>query len=480
VVLLINWLLDLFLVAGYTGEYFKGGRSLEFVLIFMVLVISPMIIASYYYKKNPESEKVKYITLTGYYIMYSMVMFSSTRTLVYVYFFPIIAMYLLYFNLKLMVVSCSIISAMNFIRVIYLTAFIGMTDKSSTTDYTIQLASVILYSIGLIVATKLSNQFSSEKLESIENEKSKQEDILKDVLKIASLLDNNSRKVYSIVDELAASTDTVMGAVGKIEKGASATADSIQAQSQLTHNIQKSIQDTSKLSENMGRISTDTTETVSGGISIINDLSQKASSVNQNSEEAYRIMIELKEKSNEIQKVTEIITGLSDQTNLLALNAAIEAARAGDAGKGFAVVADEIGKLATQSGDSASEINFVLKEMQQKADESSDAVVKLKEVNREQNEYIGQAEKVFYDITSKIKEVDGNVALVNSRIDEILNLNNQIVEKIKTISHFSEDTISHTSEAGELTTESIKQADHAKRLVSELIETSKGMGKYLQ
>ncbi len=201
------------------------------------------------------------------------------------------------------------------------------------------------------------------------------------MLKIATVLNNNSRKEYSIVDELAASTDTVTVAVGEIATGASATTESIHAQSQLTLDIQNTIQNISKLSENMGKISTDTTKTVSGGISIINNLSQKTTSVNRNSEDAYRIMIELREKSNEIQKVTEIITGLSDQTNMLALNAAIEAARAGDAGKGFPVVADEIGKLTTQRGDSASEIYCILKEMREKADKFSEAVVKLKQEN---------------------------------------------------------------------------------------------------
>lgn len=37
----------------------------------------------------------------------------------------------------------------------------------------------------------------------------------------------------------------------------------------------------------------------------------------------------------------------------MSLNASIEAARAGEAGKGFAVVADQIGKLATDSANSA-------------------------------------------------------------------------------------------------------------------------------
>ena len=72
------------------------------------------------------------------------------------------------------------------------------------------------------------------------------------------------------------------------------------------------------------------------------------------------------EQAKSVQKInalTENIKQISSQTNLLALNANIEAARAGEAGKGFAVVASEIGELATQTLDTVSTIDEIVRDV---------------------------------------------------------------------------------------------------------------------
>lgn len=81
--------------------------------------------------------------------------------------------------------------------------------------------------------------------------------------------------------------------------------------------------------------------------------------------EAIALQIDrLREQTNLIGNIIDLVSDLAAQTNMLALNASVEAVRAGEHGKGFAVVAAEIRKLADQSKQSADRINALIADIQ--------------------------------------------------------------------------------------------------------------------
>ncbi|WP_442854536.1 methyl-accepting chemotaxis protein [Bacillus sp. SJS] len=143
-------------------------------------------------------------------------------------------------------------------------------------------------------------------------------------------------------------------------------------------------------------------------------------------EETTRLVIELGDKSAEINKIVDVITAISEQTNLLALNAAIEAARAGEHGKGFAVVADEVRKLAEGSKQSAEQITTLIRSIQKRTNLVIDHMAKEKEqaaggldLIKETGDNFTMIQKAVQDVNSQIQEVSATAEQMSASSEEV-------------------------------------------------------------
>lgn len=164
-------------------------------------------------------------------------------------------------------------------------------------------------------------------------------------------------------------------------------------------------------------------------------------------------MERISETSTQIEKIIAEIEDIASQTNLLSLNASIEAARAGEAGRGFAVVADQIGKLASDSAQSA--VNT--KKMIQKA---------LEEIERG-NEITNRTSETMGKVAAGIDMLADSVQEVNGRAADQAESINQVELGIEQISTVIESNSAAAEETSATSEELSAQADRLKGLVDQ-------------
>lgn len=158
-----------------------------------------------------------------------------------------------------------------------------------------------------------------------------------DVGTIARDTEENTTRQHREVDSVVAAMNEMSAAAGEVAGFASESAENArQAQDGI-------------------RFTQATLGSAVGGVSALAD----------DMGEASKAIGHVASRSDEINRILEVIRGVAEQTNLLALNAAIEAARAGEQGRGFAVVADEVRTLASRTRQSTDEISQMIDGLQQ-------------------------------------------------------------------------------------------------------------------
>ncbi|MBD5468848.1 MAG: methyl-accepting chemotaxis protein [Lachnospiraceae bacterium] len=209
---------------------------------------------------------------------------------------------------------------------------------------------------------------------------------------------------------------------------------------------------------------------------------EKQEAMNQVAEMAGEVQQKI-EKSKDVEKIRELTTNIisiTEATNLLALNASIEAARAGEAGKGFAVVADEIGKLASNSAASATEIQNVTSDVIRTVDElaaeaeemikfmNTTAVggyEKLLETSESYQSNVGDMNVMMQRFASESEQLKLNMDAIREALREVKNAVN---ESAIGVTNVTETAVRLTSDVSDIGEEAASNLEIVERLNGEV------------
>ncbi|AMQ05540.1 methyl-accepting chemotaxis protein [Sporosarcina psychrophila] len=219
--------------------------------------------------------------------------------------------------------------------------------------------------------------------------------------------------------------------------------------------------------------SEDVAQLVEEGASLMEDVNGQMTVISSAIGQSAEIMNGMANYSEEIRRVTSLITDIAEQTNLLALNAAIEAARAGEHGKGFAVVAEEVRKLAEQSKRSAGEIGDMIDRM---IGNVAQAVSSTEDGSRRVEEGLVVTERtrsVFNRIEQAASDVGEKVTAVSAAIEQIRTMTDEVSSgssKVQELAMESSAAAQSTSAATEQQLAANEEISSSAQVLAELSE----------
>ena len=225
------------LVQTFVVESVYGKLGIIPIIVLVAGVVGNTIV----YKKNRNSNKLRYSVLLSFIIGWGYLMLTGVNVIVPFYIYPLIIATILYHDKKYEKITFFSILGINIVHVIIW--FIRGYLLSSTEGIALLSSIVnILIIIVLHITAVLSEKFNHDVLYSVKDEQKKQSTMIDDILRISESVMSEVSETNILIDNLRDSSDIVHSSIEDISFRTKKTADNVQEQTKMTSMISEAIQ----------------------------------------------------------------------------------------------------------------------------------------------------------------------------------------------------------------------------------------------
>lgn len=264
-------------------------------------------------------------------------------------------------------------------------------------------------------------------------------EVINSVSMTSSLVAASSEELMASAEQNSKASEQISETVEELAVGTSEQVEMVKRSSQAIDEMSIGVEQIALRAQSVSTSALDAAAQSSEGNRTIQQAVVQMDSIQRSISSLAELVTGLGERSDEIGKITDVITAIATQTNLLALNAAIEAARAGDHGRGFAVVADEVRKLAEQSSASAMQITGLVSVIQKDTINAVQAVTMNKQEVSQGISVVTNAGEAFEQILDAVNKVAGEIQEVSASAEQMAASTDEVVGFVKQISHIAEE-----------------------------------------